>query len=247
MGEVRSALAENATIDRQLLKFGKVEDLPLHHRINYATLLLRAARVPDAAAMLNGIVDRARDAGNSVVLAHALLSSGAVAVDLREWQEAERELDETAAISATNDRGTAALAEALLAQLNLGRDMLPSAHHHYQRALELAGYESEKPARTLARVLLTASRVAQSEHAPQDAQRFARDALAISESVARGADTCADVGEALLRLAEVQLSVDQHAAVRPVLARAERCLTNGLDANHPLSREARRLLGSVEG
>jgi hypothetical protein len=71
---------------------------------------------------------------------------------------------------------------------------------------------------------------------------MARDALAIWETVARGPDSSADVGEALLWIARARISVRSDADVTSILERAVRCLTNGLEANHPLTVEARTLL-----
>jgi hypothetical protein len=92
-------------------------------------------------------------------------------------------------------------------------------------------------------MLLVASRIALREGITRDAEQFARDALRISEPIARGPDTSADVGEALLRLAQAQLAADGNADVHALLERSVRCLTNGLAGEHPLTVEARKLLG----
>jgi len=63
--------------------------------------------------------------------------------------------------------------------------------------------------------------------------------------VMRGPDTSADVGEALLRLAQARIASGSATGARPLLERALRCLVNGLDTAHPLAVEARRLLQSL--
>ena len=73
---------------------------------------------------------------------------------------------------------------------------------------------------------------------PVDAERFARQAVAMAEAVARQPDTSADVGEALLLLAKAEIVQGRNAEAQPLLERATRCLTNGLGAEHDLSREA---------
>jgi hypothetical protein len=81
----------------------------------------------------------------------------------------------------------------------------------------------------------------------RDAEKFAHDALVLSEPIARGPDTSADVGEALLRAAEARLAARTKpeplpSDVKAMLERAARCLTNGLGAEHPLVTETRKLI-----
>jgi len=56
--------------------------------------------------------------------------------------------------------------------------------------------------------------------------------------VARGTDTSANVGEALLLLAKAEIAQGRTTEAQPLLERAARCLTNGLGANHAMTREA---------
>src|SRR6266702_3714352 len=129
--------------------------------------------------------------------------------------------------------------ESAQAHLDLVRGDQESAHRHADRALELAGYRTAKRERALAAVLRRAAQIAVMEHAAARAEQFARDALAISEPVARGPDTSADVGEALLRLAQAQMLSGVRPDTRALLERAVRCLSNGLAPDHPLTVEAR--------
>jgi hypothetical protein len=73
---------------------------------------------------------------------------------------------------------------------------------------------------------------------PADAERFASQSLALAEAVARGPDSSADVGEALLLLAKAEIAQGRATQARPIVERATRCLTNGLGATHALSQEA---------
>jgi hypothetical protein len=95
-------------------------------------------------------------------------------------------------------------------------------------------------------MLLVASQIALAQKVAADAERFARDSLAIVEPIARGPDTSADVGEALLRLAQARmLSGAPSAETKAMLERAARCLTNALAPDHPLTLEARSLLSKT--
>jgi tetratricopeptide (TPR) repeat protein len=71
-----------------------------------------------------------------------------------------------------------------------------------------------------------------------EAERFARQALSVAEAVARGPDTSANVGEALLLLAKAEIAQGRATEAKALLERAARCLTNGLGADHDLTREA---------
>jgi hypothetical protein len=84
------------------------------------------------------------------------------------------------------------------------------------------------------------------EHANADAEKFAREALATYEPIVREPDTSADLGEALLRLAQARMSTGSKAEIRALLERAARCLANGLHANHPLTVEARNLIARLK-
>jgi hypothetical protein len=113
--------------------------------------------------------------------------------------------------------------------------------HTLERALGYGGMGSPWLA-NWTRALLTASRVSLADGNGEAAERFARDALAISEGGAHGSDTSADVGEGLLRLAQVRLAAGASGEARAMLERAIQCLSNGLAATHPLTREAQGLL-----
>jgi ATP/maltotriose-dependent transcriptional regulator MalT len=78
-----------------------------------------------------------------------------------------------------------------------------------------------------------------------EADADAQHALAIAEAVARGPDTSGNVGEALLVLAQIRVAQGRQAEAKPLLARAVRCLTNGLGPEHRLTREAIELQNKV--
>src|SRR5262249_9190326 len=90
---------------------------------------------------------------------------------------------------------------------------------------------------------LLASRTALAVGDGARAADFARSALKIAEPIARGPDTSADVGEALLMLGRALIAQGQNAEARPLLERAVRCLRNGYGAGHPTTRAAEALSG----
>jgi eukaryotic-like serine/threonine-protein kinase len=247
MGEIDSAQKQQAVINERALQAASSgRDAFL---INFATKLVRLARPDEALRDLDGVVQRARDSGNRTVLTQALLTTGTALVDLARRDEAETALNEVVSLTETGigNKNARALAEAALARLDIVHGDLTAARQHRDSALADAGYHTRAPERGLARVLLSASQIAMAEANAGAAEKFAREALAISEPIARGPDTSADVGEALLRTAEARLSARTRPEppptdIKSMLERATRCLTNGLGAEHPLVSEARKLI-----
>jgi tetratricopeptide (TPR) repeat protein len=244
MGESQAALAVRETVNRRLMELGDADEAPPLTWVNYALVLLRLERHAEALNELDRVLDRVRATGSPYVLASALLARGAALVELKRWDEADSALREAASLAASGitDRRAGALIEAWMARADLLRGNLASAHRHGDESLELAGYHSPKPERSLPTVLLEVSEIAFAEGAQAKAEQYARDALGIFEPMARGPDTSADVGEALLRLAHARRALEPHADTRPMLERAVRCLSNGLGPKHSLTIEARTLL-----
>jgi eukaryotic-like serine/threonine-protein kinase len=247
LGEIGAALAQQQMINRRIHELETPGQEPSPYRFSYATTLLRMAQPELALQALEGVLDRAQQTGNPHATRQTLFLTGSAFLDLARWDEATAALNEAARLAAAGagNENVQAHIESLKARLDLAHGHIDSARRHRDMALEFAGYRTEKPLRSLARVLLVAAEIALAEGAGVDAERFASDALAIGESVARGPDTSADVGEALLRLAQARIAVSGRIEMAPtqsILERAVRCLTNGLDSNHPLTREARSLL-----
>jgi len=242
MGELSAALAESNVIIRQMRSLASAQQESVVTPRNHAAYLTRMARPAAALRALDGITERARYTGNRYVLALTLLTKASAQIQLKQWDKADAALKEAATLAADGDRSTRARIESGRAELDLARGNLRSAHQHNERALAIAGYHTDKTERPLARILLVASQSALAEQAPADAERYAREALALAEPMARGSETSADVGEALLRMAEARVLAGAHAGTRALLERAVRCLSNGLRPDHPLTLEARRVL-----
>jgi eukaryotic-like serine/threonine-protein kinase len=243
MGEISAALAESSVILQQMQARGSGQQASVIFQSNHAAYLARMARPVDALRTLDGLGERARHDGSRYMHAGILLTAARAQIVLKQWDQADASLKEAATLAAEGDRSTRALLESHRAELDRARGDIHSAHQHAERALVIAGHHTDNPQIPLMRILLvSALPTALAEHAFADAERYARDALALAESTARGSDTSADVGEALLRLAQARALAGAHAGTRPLLERAVRCLTNGLRADHPLVLEARDAL-----
>ena len=244
MGEARASLMERETVNRRLLELSSVDQEPLQYWVNYSTVLQRVGRAEDAVAQIDGILAKVRETGNPSVLTAALYARGAALLDLKRFDEAAAALNEASSLASSGigNKSMRGTIEAALAQLDVARGNRESAHAHRALSLELAGYRTERSERSLARVLRDGATIAIDEGDTANAEQWLRDSLKISEGIARGPDTSADVGETLLRLVEAHGNTAPVAADKPLLERAVRCLTNGLGPDHPLTVEARQLL-----
>ncbi len=247
MGEISAALQRREVINRRMRELETPGQEPFPYRFNYAVSLLRMAQPTHALQALEGVLDRARQTENSHAIMQTLFLTGSTFLQLGRWDEAAAALNEAARLAAdgSGNANVQARIESLRAQLNLARGDLDAARRHRDSALEFAGHRTKEPQRALARVLLVAAEVALAEGAAAEAKGYAADALALGEAVARGPDTSADVGEALLRLAQARIADGAGADTKSTLERAVRCLTAGLAGNHPLTREARSLLATI--
>jgi eukaryotic-like serine/threonine-protein kinase len=247
MGEVRAAVEESDIIMARMREIASQDDAPISMDVHYATLQSRMRRPDAVLRILEPTLERARNSGHAGVLYYVLYIRGDALVQLERWAEAEAALKEGASLAAAGfgNRNVGAYIASVLARMELARGAVQSARQHADRALELAGYRTNKPERGLARILLVAADVALSEGKAADAERMARDSLALSEPNARALDSSADVGEALLRLARARIAARAPAEARSLLERAVLCLTNGFGADHVVTVEARQTLSEI--
>ena len=242
MGETRRALEQYEIILRRSRELESTRLAPSFYAVNYGSLLLAMRRPQEALTAIEPALQRARAGGSPKSVLQALRHYGAALLAVGRVNEAAAASDEMTRLAAKMDRNSQALAEHLRTEIALQRGDLDSARTSSKAALELAGYRSQHAERALNRTLLLAGNVALRARALEDAQTYARDALQRTESLARGAETSADVGEALLLLAKIEIARGSVANAKPLLTRAARCLENALEQKHPLAVEARQLL-----
>jgi serine/threonine-protein kinase len=244
VGEVRQSMADREKITPLMRRF--TAELPLIYVINQALLLTRLARAPEAAKLLAAVMDRAREANNPRALVHLMHCQAWAAIETRDLSLADSALHE---VQAALDQGVGGVGlrsqlELRRAQLALLRQDPAAARRHADQALVHAGYQTDKPQRSLATMLIGAAKIALATGHAADAERFATEGLRLTESIARTPDSSADVGESLLLVVK-STPHSAPAQRRTLLQRAVRCLGNGLGADHPLTAEARTLLASL--
>jgi tetratricopeptide (TPR) repeat protein len=120
-------------------------------------------------------------------------------------------------------------------------DTASAARRAHDLLDELAAANFKEP-RSLFLAHSIASRAALANGDVARAEAEAKIALAIVEPIARGVDTSADVGDALLYLSRALIAQKRDKEARPLLERAARSLANGYGVDHPATLEAQRLL-----
>jgi tetratricopeptide (TPR) repeat protein len=244
MGEQRAALEEREIIARRVHEVESAGREPLGYAISYATSLSRMARPLDALRVVDGVAERAIVAGDRANATLARTVQGLSFLQLGRLDATERamrEADELAQSELPN-HGLAAVSQIVLAHVAFDRGDTVRALDLRDRALAVVGYGTDRPEPGLRRSLVMASEITLAAGDPIAAERYARDALAIAESNARGTTTSGDVGEALLRLVEARIASRAPFDVKPLLLRSIACLENGFGNDHPLTREARSIL-----
>ena len=243
-GEVGKSLAEREQVSRLSRKFYTADTIPFAYVNNHALVLLRMERSAEALTLIDSQLQRARGAEESSALMDLLLSKAQAHAQRGEWELVEHALAEARPFT---DRGLGSpymrsSSEVTWADFALSRKDAARARHHIDAALSFAGYGTSKPERTLKGALLAAARVALATNQRADAEKFATEALRISERNARREDSSADVGVALLLLAKSTADTAAPATLHSMLERAVRCLSNGLHPEHRLTVEARKML-----
>ena len=242
MGEFRASLtvAEDVRNRRHAIEGDASE--PLSMTVNAASLLVRLGRAQDGVDLARAASVRARSVGNSRWLIFALRAACLGYLQLGQMPEAESALQEmTTALgngATTMDPRNRGLSDTLRGLLELRRGDPATALKSANAALAAIGAEAKGKVLDAHASFKLAASAALALGRSVEAENFAREELHLTEAVARGPDTSADVGEALLLLAKAEIAQGRIAEAQPLLERAARCLTNGLGADHALTREA---------
>jgi eukaryotic-like serine/threonine-protein kinase len=244
MGEVLASLHVMNEAQRRRLAIQGDTLGPLSLTVNNADRYIRLGKPQEALELADSAIATARRDGNSRWLIFALRASVFSYLDLGRPTEAQAAMDQlktSLPTGASIEVGYRGLLERLQGLASLDRGDFAGALHSAKAALAAIG-DPEKPTSRSARgVLNLASAAAVGLGQATAGERFARQALQIAQSVARGPDTSADVGEALLLLGKALIAQGRAAEAQPVLERAARCLNNGLGAEHAFTREAEML------
>jgi tetratricopeptide (TPR) repeat protein len=216
--------------------------------VAYSIILNRLGRTDESIARLTA-ASKQLHASNSGFralqadynLARALMLAGRYDESLQLLDEVQRAWSENA--TANKDR-LSDLARTR-AELELARGRVNEASELIDSSLAQFGYPSKSNGLGLIAALTAASRIYLAKNQLPQAESFARAALEISEGVARDPTQSADVGEAALALAALQRAKGDRAAARASADQAVAALTNGLGAEHAITREATALQAAL--
>ena len=160
--------------------------------------------------------------------------------------EVEAPLHHLDSVQPDNDLAARVQVDVVRTELDLREGNLKIADQRAaQLVKDLTAAKFNRP-RSIYLAALLASRTALAVGDSPRAIELARSALSIAEPMARGPDTSADVGEALLLLGRGLISQGRTNEARPLLDRAVRCLRNGYGLAHPTTREAEALIGAKQ-
>jgi hypothetical protein len=155
--------------------------------------------------------------------------------------EVEAPLDHLDGAAVGTDLAARVLMDSVRAELDLREGNSRTADQRASQLVhDLTAAKFTRP-RSVYLASALASRTALAVGDSTRAIESARSALRVVEPIARGPDTSADVGEALLLLGRALIAHAQSVEARPVLERAVRCLRNGYGPDHPTTREAESL------
>jgi eukaryotic-like serine/threonine-protein kinase len=241
IGELRESLKVNEEVQKRREALQGDALAPLSQTVNSAERLIRLGRPQEGIDLARSASTQARSSGNSLWLIFSLSSLCAGYINSGQLPEAELTIqDLKAAINSgsATDPHFRGMLEREQGRLELRRGNAAAALQSANASLVATGAPANGRSRDARAALDLAARAALALGRPLDAERFARQAVGMAEAVARGPETSADVGEALLLLAEAEIAQGRKAEAQPLLERAARCLTNGLGAEHALSREA---------
>jgi eukaryotic-like serine/threonine-protein kinase len=241
MGELQAAASVGEDVRKRRLAIQGDSSEPLSMTVNYAERLIRLGRVQEGLDLAGFASTRARSSGNKLWLIFALRAVCLAYIDLGQLFEAQSTIDEMATAlgsSSAPDPHFRGLLDRLRGVLELKRGDAAAALQSANASLEATGVPPNAKNREARKGLELGASASLALGRSADAEHFARLALGMAEAAARGPDTSADVGVALLLLGKAEIAQGRNAEAQPLLERAARCLTNGLGADHALSREA---------
>lgn len=239
VGQVHDALAqERDVVNRSTSKDGN----PLHPTVSeaYGEMLVRTEDPSAALPWLDAAIEswHAQGAAPRERVVQALRSRALL--DLGRQTEARAELPDLTALALARDqtsrqslvRAGTTRAGVLLAlgDVAQAREQIAAVMDHVRASSDCARWQI--PA------LLMAARIAAAEGKTVDAGHYAAEALQIAQQRALRWERSADVGEALLILANVRRAEGDFSSASAMIPRARVALNDALGAQHSLTRAA---------
>ena len=199
-------------------------------------------------AWLDRAVAAAHAQGNHRAEIGALLNRGAAHAALGQRAQASADLTAAEHLAAADPRENRSALRGIRlqqAQVLVTGNAPAAALQLLDPLLVELGYPQRRTANRLAAVLTLRARALLALQRTPDALSTAREALAIAESQAGSADRSADVGAALMALAQAQLAAGDVKDARDSAGRAAQALAASLGPKHSETRAAAQLVAAV--
>ena len=244
IGEMQAALAASDEVRRRRRAIEGDTAEPLSMTVNSAKILVSLDRIPEALELARSAAERATASGNGlwrILALRTLCEAYVFSAQLPQAEGANAEIKSALDGGSAADSRLGGIPYRLSALYELQRGEAAAALQSAKAALAVTGTPVNGESGEARGALEAAAQASLLLGKPVDAERFARQALGMAEAVARGPDTSAHVGEALLLVAKAQLAHGRTQDTQSELERAVRSLTNGLGAGHHLTQEARSL------
>ncbi len=248
MGEVRAAYAELYAAQHPV-SGGAEREPERASRAVYSEVLRRLGRLEEARVAVSGFGEDLLASGAPVFAARDFMEEGAALIGLGHPEQARSLLERGLAVESKHETGGGSMrflseSNSYLAELDIQAGNADAARQRLEKFLASEGYPKTAPT-PLRPAILSAARAMLAVGDLPAAERYARDALRIAESVARGPDTSADVGESLLVLARIERAENHPAEIHQLLSRAVRCLTESVGPEAPVTAQARDELAQL--
>jgi len=248
MGEVRAAYAELYAAQHPV-SGGPARETERKGRAGLSEILRRLGRTEEARAAVSGVGEDLLASGAPLYAARDFMEEGAALLDLGQPDQARSLFERGLAIDEEHEKGGGSMrflaeSNSYLADLDVRGGHADAARQRLEKFLASQGYP-QTAATPLRPAILSAARATLALGDLRAAETYARDALRIAESVSRGPDTSADVGESLLVLARIERAENHPKEIRQQLTRAVRCLTEGVGPDAPTTVQAREELARL--
>jgi tetratricopeptide (TPR) repeat protein/tRNA A-37 threonylcarbamoyl transferase component Bud32 len=239
-GEVRSGCAREGdpAAERQNGDNGDVKPV---RALNWGTCLLKLGKPQEALIWYEKALEGAAKDQNLGVQLYAHGSRARALIPLQRFAEADEELNIVSKMAKKDPGGglrPVTRAQITRAELSLAQGHPAQARSQLDPLIATVRDPKGGLGSSLGPALLLSSRIAVAQGHIEDAESAAKEALSFSEKRARQPEFSADVGEALLVLAEAQRAGNDPSGARESAGRAVVALTNSLGADHPLTLKA---------
>jgi eukaryotic-like serine/threonine-protein kinase len=241
-GEYRAAQTIIDSIGPRLLEASGGSLPPSWFEHTRGMLLWRFGDLEGAHHALHGSADRSRAQGNVQGALPTEFALAQVLLDLGNLSAAEATLATVEQAQPAKTAPYRRLTPAgVRARLYLARGASADAVRVIDAELARVGWPPAKDSTALAAALMLGARAHAASGDARHAQQLAQAAVGVAERMAREPQRSADVGEALLVLAQTQRASDDPSASIATAKRAVVGLTSGLGPQHALTLEAQAL------